>query len=892
MVKILINTTATILNLDVGISVPASGQATLQPLDYLEAADSDELVELIGDGTLIINDGNENLTKAQGMALIQSGFRKTDFDDNLLASDRLKVDVVGSLSDGKSKVSSNDTTSDFLENKILIGSNKLIKNVNNEGNAEELQLDVDPSNIDTTDLNNNAGFITSGQAPVQPADIANFETSAQLNTRDASNRNRSNHTGTQLSSTISDLTTAIQAAETVTNLSISSNILTYVNEAGTSQNIDLSTYLDDTNLARIVNGTLNSSTGVVTFTRDDSSTFTIDMSALLDNQIASEVPFTATGNTTSTNVQSAIVELQTEIDVNTPKVSADGSINTHSDVDITTTPPTAGDTLSWNGTNFVPNSVDNGFTVFGIWAEESGGLTNNSRQWSFGNGATGNINIVLPIDAELFAVSFDAENGGAATCIMDVYRDDISTFTTKAFTLKDFETITTPIQFTAGQCVGFRTNTETGTISDARVCAWFRVPTSSISSGAINDLLDVSITSIANGEALVWNGSNFTNQSVALSSSLATVATTGDYNDLANKPLLGTAADNAETDFATAAQGLLADSGIQPSDNISTLTNDSGYVDAAGAAAAAPVQLTDIANFETTTELNIRDNDNRNRSNHTGTQTVSTISDFSTGVQSAETNTTLSFNNTTKVLSYVNEAGTTTNVDLTQFLDDTNLARIVSGTLNSSTGVATFTRDDSTTFTIDMSSLNDQAFIISAINTHEVTINNHDDVDTSTEAPTTGARLRWNGTDWTPSKDFKDFARRTDGLVNQTITEFTYLTLTTTVPEAGNYKISWSYNWSLNTTGSDIIIRVLQGATELLNHREEPQDSAGAGIILPNTTGGTTNTGTDQRRNEAGFDIVSLAAGSNIFTLTLNSSVANTEAALYKACLTLEKWEL
>lgn len=41
---------------------------------------------------------------------------------------------------------------------------------------------------------------------------------------------------------------------------------------------------------------------------------------------------------------------------------------------------------------------------------------------------------------------------------------------------------------------------------------------------------------------------------------------------------------------ATKAQGLLADSAVQPGDNISTLTNDSAFVDASGAAAAAPVQ--------------------------------------------------------------------------------------------------------------------------------------------------------------------------------------------------------------------------------------------------------------------------------------------------------------
>ena len=45
-----------------------------------------------------------------------------------------------------------------------------------------------------------------------------------------------------------------------------------------------------------------------------------------------------------------------------------------------------------------------------------------------------------------------------------------------------------------------------------------------------------------------------------------------------NKPTLGTAAATAATDYATSAQGTKADSAVQPSDNISTLTNDSGFI--------------------------------------------------------------------------------------------------------------------------------------------------------------------------------------------------------------------------------------------------------------------------------------------------------------------------
>jgi hypothetical protein len=62
---------------------------------------------------------------------------------------------------------------------------------------------------------------------------------------------------------------------------------------------------------------------------------------------------------------------------------------------------------------------------------------------------------------------------------------------------------------------------------------------------------------------------------------LAAVATSGDYDDLSNKPTLGTAAAAATTDFATAAQGSLADSAVQPGDNANTLGSGAallGYV--------------------------------------------------------------------------------------------------------------------------------------------------------------------------------------------------------------------------------------------------------------------------------------------------------------------------
>jgi len=78
----------------------------------------------------------------------------------------------------------------------------------------------------------------------------------------------------------------------------------------------------------------------------------------------------------------------------------------------------------------------------------------------------------------------------------------------------------------------------------------------------------------------------------------------------------------------------------------------------------------------------------------------------------SETTTSLSIN--ANVLTYTDEDGTDTDIDLSLYLDDSNLARLVSGTLDAGTGIATFTRDDATTFTVDMSSLLDDTKLTDA----------------------------------------------------------------------------------------------------------------------------------------------------------------------------------
>ncbi len=51
------------------------------------------------------------------------------------------------------------------------------------------------------------------------------------------------------------------------------------------------------------------------------------------------------------------VSANTDVATNTEKVSASGSIDTHSDVDVSTTAPTTGDFLIWDGSNWIPNTT-------------------------------------------------------------------------------------------------------------------------------------------------------------------------------------------------------------------------------------------------------------------------------------------------------------------------------------------------------------------------------------------------------------------------------------------------------------------------------------------------------------------------------------------------------
>lgn len=470
----------------------------------------------------------------------------------------------------------------------------------------QTDLEIDTDVAAHANLTNNPHSVTKAQVGL--GSVPNVDAT-----------DRANHTGTQLASTISDFSAQVSADETTTTLSLSSNILTFTDEDGVITNIDLSLYLDDTNLARITSGTLNPTTGVITFTRDDLSTFTIDASALLDDQVASEVPVTPTGNLASTDVQAALEEHQTDIDtintttaslqgqitsndgdistiqseqttqdtnisnnataisviqsqqttqdsaiaLNTAKVSADGSIDTHSDVDVSTVSPVLGDQLEWDGSNWIPKSIDNGFTIFPIWAEENAALAaSGNYEWSFGNGATGFIGIPMGLDCELFALSLNADTFGTSVEIQAEINGTVAQ--SHNFTANNEVANFTAIPFTQGDLLSFMTNTSVGTTTDARICAWFRVKSTA--------LFPTPDRSVVNNSGVSFTSTSFS--TIPGMSTTVTLSDTGTIDGTLTYSALRSGGNNSTTQLRVVING---NSGQTFLDTLSTF-NDTGAV--------------------------------------------------------------------------------------------------------------------------------------------------------------------------------------------------------------------------------------------------------------------------------------------------------------------------
>lgn len=138
--------------------------------------------------------------------------------------------------------------------------------------------------------------------------------------------------------------------------------------------------------------------------------------------------------------------------------------------------------------------------------------------------------------------------------------------------------------------------------------------------------------------------------------------------------------------------------------------------------------------------------------------------------------------------------------------------------------------------------------------------------------------------------NFADFARNTTGLINNTTTEEDFLVLNTNIPVDGEYEVHWSFDWSGNDGAQDIIVRLYSGITVRWTNQQEPKDTAGTGVNLPNTTGGTSDSGSDQRHLGHVHEIFVLPAGPHQLKITLDSSGAGDLNAIYKGVISIKKF--
>jgi len=104
--------------------------------------------------------------------------------------------------------------------------------------------------------------------------------------------------------------------------------------------------------------------------------------------------------------------------------------------------------------------------------------------------------------------------------------------------------------------------------------------------------------------------------------------------------------------------------------------------------------------------------------------------------------------------------------------------------------------------------------------------------------------------------------------------------ITTGSLPAGNYRIGWSYQWNHDNAGNDFEARVrLDGTTDIMLHKQEPKDSAGA----------FSTTGTSQQYQNSGFKHISLSGVHNI-VLDFRTDSNGDESSMWNA--RIELWRV
>ena len=250
----------------------------------------------------------------------------------------------------------------------------------------------------------------------------------------------------------------------------------------------------------------------------------------------------------------------------------------------------------WSGTEWIAASAAGGASLNNF------SFTASANQTTF-SGSDDNSNTMSYVQDNLIVVlngvileagtDYTATNGSSIILSSGAAaNDELNVVAFKSFTTADMVsssnggTFYNNVDFSAGIDVTGNI-TVTGTVDGRDVAADGALAASAVQPG---DLATVATTGSFN---------DLSNKPSPFDpSTLATVATSGAYSDLSGTPTLGTAAATAATAYATAAQGALAASATQPGD-LATVATSGAYSDLSGTPTLGTAAATASSDYAT-----------------------------------------------------------------------------------------------------------------------------------------------------------------------------------------------------------------------------------------------------------------------------------------------------
>ena len=727
-----------------------------------------------------------------------------------------------------SKNSRNNPYEIELYQTIQIAINEGIINVNGGSGTTSVLTD----NGDGTFTHNNGVGITTTFNEGRSSIVFNGNGTYTLTTSDGSTITLNNNVLTSIINTVvghrigtytDELGNTTDINETNTSLTANANQLEYTREDGTIQTIDLSLFVDDTNLARIVSGVIDPMTYIGTFTRDDSSTFTVDFSFLLGTANTSIVtPITSgnviashqDGNATTVNIEETVttivdngnnsftyvneagasVTFTPNSGVVTTLVDNGNSTFTYTNensvavtVDysfsetITTLVDNGNDTMSYTNENGTVVTIPFGDTLTVLsyntltdvltYIDENGGITN--IPFSFpsssltpivtgqvvaihndGDGNSNNIqeSITTFTDNGNGTYTYVSENGTSTTTavpgsetVTTLVDNGNSTFTYTSengsittITYGGVETVTTLTDNGGGSytyvsengtVTNFTTSTETVTTftDNGNGTYTYTSEDGTITTTAVPGAETItSLTDNGNG-SFTYVAENAVVTTVTFGETLTSLVDNGNgtltYTDEGGTPVIITlptgntsVITNTQTGHIVATHNDGTGTTVNINETITSLGlvgTTLNYTDEDST--VTPLDLSSLSNPSVVTISVIG---NPIATHNDGNGTITTL---------GETITNLTLNGTN--LEYIDEAGATNIVPLTG-LDN---ARVISGVFNSITNIITFTRDDATTFTTDLSPLDSSpSTVAGTVSGHQIAIHTNGDAINTT----------------------------------------------------------------------------------------------------------------------------------------------------------------